>query len=76
MQDTLPSALCPLPSAVVLFAGNMGRTEFPGDDHDTLIRSITQRLWPMGDSTVLMPGHGPESSIGQARALKPCVGGI
>jgi glyoxylase-like metal-dependent hydrolase (beta-lactamase superfamily II) len=59
----------------VLFAGSMGRTDFPGGDHDTLIASITQRLWPMGDDTVFIPGHGPESTFGAERRSNPYVGG-
>ena len=59
----------------VLFAGSIGRTDFPGGDHDTLIASITDRLWPMGDDTVFIPGHGPESSFGRERASNPYVGG-
>jgi hydroxyacylglutathione hydrolase len=59
----------------VLFAGSMGRTDFPGGDHDTLIAGITQRLWPMGDDTVFIPGHGPESSFGRERRTNPYVGG-
>ena len=59
----------------VLFAGSIGRTDFPGGDHATLIASITQRLWPMGDDTVFIPGHGPESSFGRERSSNPYVGG-
>jgi hydroxyacylglutathione hydrolase len=59
----------------VLFAGAIGRTDFPGGDHATLIASITQRLWPMGDDTVFIPGHGPESSFGEERRNNPYVGG-
>jgi hydroxyacylglutathione hydrolase len=59
----------------VLFAGSIGRTDFPQGDHDTLIASITQRLWPMGDETVFIPGHGPESSFGQERRTNPYVRG-
>ena len=59
----------------VLFAGSIGRTDFPGGDHDTLIRSITERLWPMGDGTVFIPGHGPESSFGRERRTNPFVAG-
>jgi len=59
----------------VLFAGSIGRTDFPGGDHDTLIRSITERLWPMGDETVFVPGHGPESSFGRERRTNPFVAG-
>ena len=59
----------------VLFAGSIGRTDFPGGDHATLIRSITERLWPMGDETVFIPGHGPESSFGRERRTNPYVAG-
>jgi glyoxylase-like metal-dependent hydrolase (beta-lactamase superfamily II) len=59
----------------VLFAGSIGRTDFPGGDFDTLVASITQRLWPMGDDTVFIPGHGPESSFGRERLHNPFVGG-
>ncbi|MCV2360523.1 MBL fold metallo-hydrolase [Paucibacter sp. TC2R-5] len=57
----------------VLFAGGIGRTDFPGGDHATLIASIKQRLWPMGDATVFIPGHGPESSFGEERRSNPYV---
>lgn len=59
----------------VLFAGSMGRTDFPGGNHAQLIASITQRLWPMGDDTIFIPGHGPESSFGAERVSNPYVGG-
>ena len=59
----------------VLFAGSIGRTDFPQGDHATLIASITQRLWPMGDDTVFIPGHGPESSFGEERRSNPYVRG-
>lgn len=59
----------------VLFAGSIGRTDFPQGDHDTLIASITQRLWPMGNDTVFIPGHGPESTFGRERRSNPFVGG-
>ncbi len=59
----------------VLFADSIGRTDFPQGDHDQLISSITQRLWPMGDDTVFIPGHGPESTFGRERQSNPYVGG-
>ncbi|GKS76004.1 MBL fold metallo-hydrolase [Acidovorax sp. SUPP950] len=59
----------------VLFAGSIGRTDFPQGNHQQLIDSITQRLWPMGDGTVFIPGHGPESSFGRERKSNPYVGG-
>ena len=59
----------------VLFAGSIGRTDFPQGDHATLISSITTRLWPMGDDTVFIPGHGPESTFGRERHSNPYVAG-
>lgn len=59
----------------VLFAGAIGRTDFPGGDYETLIASITQRLWPFGDDTVFIPGHGPESTFARERQSNPYVGG-
>ena len=59
----------------VLFAGSIGRTDFPQGDHQQLIDSITGRLWPMGDQTVFIPGHGPESSFGRERRSNPYVRG-
>jgi len=59
----------------VLFAGSIGRTDFPGGDYDTLIDSIRSRLWPLGDDTVFVPGHGPESTFGRERRSNPYVAG-
>ncbi|NJM42826.1 MAG: MBL fold metallo-hydrolase [Brachymonas sp.] len=59
----------------VLFAGSIGRTDFPGGNHQQLLNSITQRLWPYGNHTIFIPGHGPESSFGQERQSNPYVGG-
>lgn len=57
----------------VLFAGSIGRTDFPQGDMDTLVASIRNRLWPMGDETVFIPGHGPESTFGRERKTNPYV---
>ncbi len=57
----------------VLFAGSIGRTDFPRGDYDTLIESITARLWPMGDDVTFIPGHGPVSTLGAERANNPFV---
>ena len=57
----------------VLFAGSIGRTDFPQGDHEQLIQSIRERLWPMGDDTVFIPGHGPESTFGRERRSNPFV---
>ncbi|MBS0390637.1 MAG: MBL fold metallo-hydrolase [Proteobacteria bacterium] len=59
----------------VLFAGSIGRTDFPGGNHQQLIDSIAQRLWPMGNDTVFIPGHGPESTFGRERQSNPFVRG-
>jgi len=58
----------------VLFVGSIGRTDFPGGNHDELLASIRERLWPMGDDTVFIPGHGPEGTFGQERRSNPFVG--
>ena len=51
----------------VLFQGSIGRTDFPRGDHPTLIRSITGKLWPLGDDVSFVPGHGPMSTFGEER---------
>lgn len=58
----------------VLFAGGIGRTDFSDGDHQQLIGVIRQRLWPMGDDTIFIPGHGPGSSIENERRSNPYVG--
>lgn len=57
----------------VLFAGGVGRSDFPGGNHAELMASIRERLWPMGDDTVFIPGHGPESTFGEERRSNPYV---
>ena len=57
----------------VLFQGSVGRTDFPRGSHQDLIRSITERLWPMGGDTAFIPGHGPMSTFAQERATNPFV---
>jgi hydroxyacylglutathione hydrolase len=51
----------------VLFAGSVGRTDFPRGNHQQLIDSITQRLWPLGSDMTFVPGHGPMSTFGRER---------
>ena len=51
----------------VLFNGSIGRTDLPGGNHQQLIDSITQKLWPLGAKIQFMPGHGPGSSFEQER---------
>ena len=57
----------------VLFKGSIGRTDFPRGDHQQLIDSITQRLWPLGDDIAFVPGHGPMSTFGAERKTNPFV---
>jgi glyoxylase-like metal-dependent hydrolase (beta-lactamase superfamily II) len=58
----------------VLFQGSVGRWDFPRGNQEQLIRSITERLWPMGNETAIVPGHGPMSTFGRERATNPFVG--
>jgi glyoxylase-like metal-dependent hydrolase (beta-lactamase superfamily II) len=58
----------------VLFQGSIGRTDFPRGNHQDLLDSITQRLWPMGGDTAFVPGHGSMSTFAQERATNPFVG--
>jgi glyoxylase-like metal-dependent hydrolase (beta-lactamase superfamily II) len=58
----------------VLFAGSIGRTDFPGGNYDTLIRAIREKLFPLGDDVRFVPGHGPMSTFGEERRSNPFVG--
>ncbi|WP_249115696.1 MBL fold metallo-hydrolase [Azoarcus sp. L1K30] len=58
----------------VLFAGSIGRTDFPRGDHQTLINSIRNKLFPLGDDITFVPGHGPTSTFGEERENNPFVG--
>ena len=55
----------------VLFSGSVGRSDIPGGDHATLIKSITDKLLPLGDDVGFICGHGPGSSVGQERMTNP-----
>jgi hydroxyacylglutathione hydrolase len=57
----------------VLFQGSIGRTDFPRGNHQDLLDSIVQRLWPMGDDTAFIPGHGAMSTFGHERRSNPFV---
>lgn len=57
----------------VLFAGSIGRTDFPGGDYDTLIDAIRGKLFPLGDDVRFVPGHGPMSTFGEERRGNPFV---
>jgi glyoxylase-like metal-dependent hydrolase (beta-lactamase superfamily II) len=57
----------------VLFQGSIGRTDFPKGNHQDLIDAIVGKLWPLGDDTVFIPGHGPTSNFGHERRTNPFV---
>lgn len=57
----------------VLFAGGIGRTDFPRGNYTDLIRSIKEKLWPLGDDVQFIPGHGPMSTFGDERMTNPFV---
>ena len=57
----------------VLFRGSIGRTDFPQSNHQDLIDSITEKLWPLGKDVQFIPGHGPLSTFGDERAQNPFV---
>lgn len=51
----------------VIFRGSIGRTDFPKGNHQQLLDSITEKLWPLGNDMRFVPGHGPMSTFGQER---------
>jgi hydroxyacylglutathione hydrolase len=55
----------------VLFREGIGRSDFPGGDHATLLRSIREQLWPLPDDTIVYPGHGEPTTIGWEKANNP-----
>lgn len=58
-------------SGDLLFAGSIGRTDLPGGDHPTMLRSLTSKVLPLADDIVVLPGHGEQTSIGRERATNP-----
>lgn len=58
----------------VLFKGSIGRTDFPRGDHGALLNAIRTRIFPLGDDVVVVPGHGPKTTIGEERRSNPYVG--
>ncbi len=59
----------------VLFQGSIGRTDLPGGDFETLIRSIERELLTLPDSTIVYCGHGPETTVGRERGANPFLSG-
>jgi glyoxylase-like metal-dependent hydrolase (beta-lactamase superfamily II) len=58
-------------SGDLLFEGSIGRTDLPGGDHATMLRSLAEKVLPLADDVVVLPGHGNQTSIGRERATNP-----
>ena len=58
-------------SGDLLFAGSIGRTDLPGGDHQAILRSLARVCLPLPDETVVLPGHGPQTTIGRERVSNP-----
>jgi glyoxylase-like metal-dependent hydrolase (beta-lactamase superfamily II) len=58
-------------SGDVLFAGSIGRTDLPGGDHSAMLRSLATKVLPLADETIVLPGHGPTTTIRRERAGNP-----
>lgn len=58
----------------VIFQGSIGRTDFPRSNHQHLVNSIRNKLFPLGDDIRFVPGHGPMSTFGNERRSNPFVG--
>ncbi len=73
-----PGGMCLFDDKVVfcgdtLFAGSVGRTDLPGGSHPTLLRSINERLLKLPEQTIVYPGHGPATTIGEEIAVNPFI---
>ena len=62
-------------SGDLLFAGSIGRTDLPGGDHGEMLESLARVCLPLDDSTVVLSGHGPQTTIGHERAANPYLQG-
>ncbi|MGK5677831.1 MBL fold metallo-hydrolase [Actinoplanes sp. URMC 104] len=58
-------------SGDVLFAGSIGRTDLPGGSTETMMTSLRSKILPLADDTVVLPGHGPATTVGRERAQNP-----
>ena len=71
--DDVPQVML---SGDLLFAGSIGRTDLPGGDTDEMMRSLARTVLPLDDDVVVLPGHGPETTIGRERATNPFLRGL
>jgi glyoxylase-like metal-dependent hydrolase (beta-lactamase superfamily II) len=67
-DDQVPEVML---SGDLLFAGSIGRTDLPGGDTPTMLRSLAAKVLPLRDEVVVLPGHGPKTTIGRERATNP-----
>jgi hydroxyacylglutathione hydrolase len=74
----LPAAADPgtLFSGDLLFAGSIGRADLPGGDYATILESLARVCLPLQDETVVLSGHGPQTTIGAERATNPYLAGL
>jgi glyoxylase-like metal-dependent hydrolase (beta-lactamase superfamily II) len=72
-DDTVPEVML---SGDLLFAGSIGRTDLPGGDHATMERSLAAKVLTLRDEVVVLPGHGPQTTIGRERATNPYLQGL
>ncbi|MER7079605.1 Glyoxylase, beta-lactamase superfamily II [Saccharopolyspora kobensis] len=63
-------------SGDTLFAGAIGRTDLPGGDHGRMLESLSTQVLPLDDDVVVLPGHGPTTTIGRERAGNPFLQGL
>ena len=56
-----------------LFAGSIGRTDLPGGSFDALMQSMEEKILPLDDETVVLPGHGPTTTVGRERMINPFI---
>ena len=63
-------------SGDLLFKGSIGRTDLPGGDHATMLRSLAEKVLPLADDVVVLPGHGEQTSIGAERTANPYLRGL
>ena len=54
-----------------LFAGSIGRTDFPGGDYEGLLHNVRKKIFTLGDDVVVYPGHGPKTTVGRERETNP-----
>lgn len=65
-----------LVSGDTLFAGSIGRTDFPGGDHEQILASLRDKILVLDDETVVLPGHGPTTTVGKERVSNPFLHGL